>query len=435
MPYQRARGTRDEFPEDLAIVEKLERVARDLFRRFGAREIRTPLFEETKLFVRGLGEGSDVVSKEMFTVAREESSYTFRPEGTAGVVRAYVEKGLPKSRPFQKLFYIGPMFRFERPQAGRLRQFDQIGLEVLGSLDPLLDAEAIHLAASFFDEIGLPGVEARVNSMGDTADLEAYRERLRAWAAPAVATRCEDCRVRFERNVLRMLDCKVEACRVANRTAPSMNDVLRPESRAHLEAVVAALKALGRPVVVDAAIVRGFDYYTRTVFELHHPGLGARTAVCGGGRYDHLIAELGGPDLGAVGFAIGVVPTIAALEKLGAAAVPMLPELDAFVVVLEGVDRARGFALVDSLRRAGLAADLDHPEGSDGKLRSLKAQLRAADRSRAAAALLLGPDEVAAGTVTCKAMAAGGGESAIPLDDPARLAAQVRSLRDAAAGG
>src|SRR5262245_41690014 len=201
MAYQRARGTKDEFPEDLVLVDRLERTARELFRRFGVREIRTPLFEETRLFERGLGEGSDVVSKEMFTVQREESSYTFRPEGTAGVVRAYLEKGLHKTRPLQKLFYIGPMFRFERPQAGRQRQFSQIGLESLGSLDPLLDAEAIHLAASFFDEIGLGGVEARVNSMGDRADMDAYKAALRAWAKPQIEAgiRCEDCVVRFEK--------------------------------------------------------------------------------------------------------------------------------------------------------------------------------------------------------------------------------------------
>lgn len=427
MAYQRARGTKDEFPEDLVPVERLERAARELFRRFGVREIRTPLLEETRLFERGLGEGSDVVSKEMFTVQREDSSYTFRPEGTAGVVRAYLEKGLHKTRPLQKLFYIGPMFRFERPQAGRMRQFTQIGLETLGSLDPLLDAEAIHLAASFFDEIGLSGVEARVSSMGDRPDIDAFRAALRAWAKPQIdaGARCEDCLVRYEKNALRLLDCKVERCRELNRSAPKILDALTPDSRAHLDAVVAALKTLRRPVSIDPSIVRGFDYYTRTVFELHHPDLGARSAVCGGGRYDHLIEELGGPDLGAVGFAIGVAPTLVALEKLGKAApAAPPPDVEAFVAALEGVDRLRALELVDGLRRAGIAADLDHAERADAAPRSLKAQLRAADRAGAAHVVIVGPDEIAKGAASLKPMR-GGADREVPLD-PAAIAAAIR---------
>jgi len=426
MPYQRARGTADEFPEDLVVVERLERLARELFRRFGAREVRTPLLEETRLFERGLGEGSDVVSKEMFTVEREGSSYTFRPEGTAGVVRAYLEKGLHKTRPVQKLFYVGPMFRFERPQAGRMRQFSQIGLELLGSLDPIFDAEAIHLAGRFFEEAGLPGVEARVNSMGDREDLDAFREKVRDWAAPTLAQRgCEDCKARFARNVLRILDCKNERCREINKTAPKMLDVLTPASRAHLDSVVAALKSVGREVTIDPSIVRGFDYYTRTVFELHHPKLGARSAVCGGGRYDHLIEELGGPDLGAVGFAIGIVPTIVALDQLGVAREAPARELDAFVIALEGVDRLLAFRLVDALRKAGLAADLDHPEGADAKPRSMKAQLRAADRTRASVAVIVGPDEVKRGALNVKHMS-GGRESIVAIEPLDQAAAQIR---------
>ncbi|MBL8696132.1 MAG: histidine--tRNA ligase [Planctomycetes bacterium] len=427
MAYQRARGTRDEFPDDLILIDRLERVARDLFRRYGAREIRTPFFEETRLFVRGLGEGSDVVSKEMFTVEREESSYTFRPEGTAGVVRAYVEKALHKTRPLQKLYYIGPMFRYEKPQGGRQRQFTQIGLEVLGSLDPLLDAEAIHLAASFFDEIGLSGVEARVNSMGDREDLEAFRGMLRAWAQPQLSARCEDCRMRFEKNVLRMLDCKVEQCRVLNASAPDILDALTPASRAHLDTVVSALRAVGRPVRVDPGIVRGFDYYTRTVFELHHPDLGARSAVCGGGRYDHLISELGGSDLGAVGFAIGLVPTIVALEKLGKAQIEIPRELDAFVCVLEGVPRQHGFVIVDALRNAGLAADLDHPEGAEGNARSLKAQMKSADRARARWAVMLGPDEQAASVVSVRNLESRT-EAKVPQQPLATLHERIRGV-------
>ncbi|MCI0586893.1 MAG: histidine--tRNA ligase [Planctomycetes bacterium] len=413
------RGTRDLLPAEVLEHERLERAARDLLRTAGYREIRAPLFEETALFVRSIGESTDVVEKEMFTVEREGASYTFRPEGTAGVVRAYLEANLPKERPLQKFFYVGPMFRYEKPQKGRERQFDQIGIEALGSLDPLLDAEAIHLAASFFERVGLPGVEVRINSMGDGADRDAYRGRLREYFGARLGDLCETCRARFERNVFRLLDCKNERCRSIAAGAPSTLDSLSTENRRHFEAVRRGLEAVGRKAAVDPQVVRGLDYYTRTVFEVHLPSLGARSALCGGGRYDHLIEELGGPPLGAVGFAIGVTPTLLAIREQGLAPPPAPGEVDLFVAIAGEETREAAFALADRVRRSGVSADLDHEE------KSLKGQLRLANRLGARFLLVLGPEEIGRGRGRLKDLSKGE-ETEVDLGDGAGIASRIR---------
>jgi len=420
MSLRAPRGTRDLLPEDLPRVDRIEGTARTLFPLYGYGEIRPPLFEETALFVRSIGEATDVVEKEMFTIARDDASYTFRPEGTAGVVRAYLERQLHKDRPMRKFFYVGPMFRYERPQKGRERQFDQIGIEALGSLDPLLDAEAIHLAALFFERLGLEGVEVRVNSMGDGADRDAYRERLRAFVTPRLERYCATCRARAERNVFRVLDCKDGPCRALNAEAPRILGSLSVENRGHFDAVQAALEVVGRRVTVDPGIVRGFDYYTRTVFELHLPSLGARSAVCGGGRYDHLVETLGGPPLGAVGFAIGVTPTLLALEERSAA--PPGPEVEVFVACVDEASRTAAFRLVDRLRSLGVACDLDHES------RSVKGQMRGANRLGALAVVVLGPEEVARGSARLKLLETGA-EEEVRLSDPSGAAALVRAAR------
>jgi len=397
------RGTVDLMPDDVLRWRALERVAHDLFARYGYQELRTPLIEHTRLFVRSIGEVTDIVEKEMYTFGEGDDSVSLRPEGTASAVRAYLEHGCHQQARFQKWYYVGPMFRRERPQAGRQRQFHQIGVEVLGSTDPLLDVEVMTLTCRFFDAIGLAGYDLAVNTIGDPADRDRYREVLRTKLTPVRAALCENCRRRFERNVFRILDCKEQQCRDLCADLPPIDDCLSDASRAHWQAVTAALDASGLPHRVDPRLVRGFDYYTQTVFEVRHGALGARDAICGGGRYDNLIADLGGPALGALGFGIGTEATLLAAEKTGAALVAAQPppRLDAFVVSITPDLRGRAYILVDQLRQAGVAADMDHEE------RSPRKQFRAANAIGARVVVVLGPDEAADEAVTVKNMATG----------------------------
>ncbi len=388
-PYRAPRGTEDLLPEKVRIYQQLEDKARGLFQVHGYREIRTPFFEETRLFVRSIGEVTDIVEKEMFTVSRGgESSYSFRPEGTASVVRAYLEHNFHKTRPFQKFFYIGPMFRYEKPQKGRQRQFWQIGAEALGSSDPRLDAEMILLVLDYFARLGLQGLEARINSIGDKADRDRFREVLKEWFRPKLEDLCPLCRERYNRNVFRILDCKVESCKELRRGVPEFLDHLSPASLAHFDAVRRTLDLLEVPYAVDPSIVRGFDYYTHTVFEIPYEKLGARSALCGGGRYDDLIAELGGPQLGAVGFSIGVTPVLIALEMEGILEdIPSGERPDAFLVPIGKEQEDEGFRLAVTLRRAGFTVLFDH----QGK--GLRARLKLAARENCRAAILLGEEE------------------------------------------
>lgn len=407
-------------PQDLRAWERMERTARDLARRFGAREIRTPVIESTDLFVRSVGEVSDIVEKEMFTVAKGSSSYTLRPEGTAGVARAYLQAGLAKTQPIQKLFLLGPMFRYERPQKGRERQFTQFDFECLGSHDPRFDAEAVHLAASFFEELGVRSLEVRMNSMGDGEDRERWRAALRDYLAPKVAEHCELCQKRFERNVARVLDCKNPRCQELHADPPRILDHLSDENRAHFDAVARHLSAVGREVRIDPSIVRGLDYYTHTVFELSSPELGR--ALCGGGRYDHLLRDLGGPDLGAVGFAIGLEPTLVVLEELGLLPAGPPPPHDVYVVTTDPELTVEVFGLADELRRAGLSVVY----AVDG--RSFRSQMKQAGGGDARLAAILGPDELEAGTVGLKDLA-GGQQVAVPR---AEVGARARALLESA---
>ena len=421
------RGTVDLLPGEVHRWRAVEAVARELFARYGYQEVRTPLIEHTALFVRSIGEVTDVVEKEMFTVSRGgEDSYSFRPEGTASVVRAYLEHNLHKTRPFQKFFYIGPMFRYEKPQKGRQRQFWQIGAEALGSSDPRLDAEMILMVLDFFGRLGLEGLEARINSIGDKADRNRFREVLRDWFRPKLEALCPLCRERYNRNVFRILDCKVESCRQLRQGVPEFLAHLSPESLAHFEAVKKTLDLLEVPYRVDPSIVRGFDYYTHTVFEIPYEKLGARSALCGGGRYDDLIAELGGPSLGSVGFSIGVTPTIIALEMEGlleGAAPEERP--DAFMVPIGEEHEDESFRLAVNLRRAGFTVLFDH----QGK--GLRARLKAAAKEKCRAALLLGEEERNRGVVKVRDL-----DRREEKDVPAgpELEAHLLSLREAAAG-
>jgi len=429
--FPRPRGTRDLFPEDLVLIRHLERTARRAAEAAGCQEIRPPLFEDTRLFSRSLGESSDVVEKEMFTVPRrsgpeagaeEASGYTFRPEGTAGAARAYVEGGFAQRDPLQKWFYVGPMFRYERPQKGRERQFTQFGAEIFGAAGPLADAEVVELALRFFELLGFgAALEARVNTMGDPADRDRWRAALKEFFLPRLAERCPDCRGRFERNVFRLLDCKVERCRELNRGAPDLFAVMGAEARAHHDGFVAALRALGRAVKEDRGIVRGLDYYTRTVFEIHYPPLGARSALCGGGRYDGLVQEVGGPPTPAVGFAVGFTPTELALAELGLPPAADLQDLRAalapqvWCVAISDEDRAAVLQVAQSLRAAGLRA------ACDLRGKSAKAQFKEAGKSGARFAVTIGADERATGAALLKDLSDGAEERVAQAGLAARL--------------
>jgi len=399
--FRAPRGVRDVLPEEIPAWRFLEDTARALARLRGYREIRPALLEEVELFTRSVGEVTDIVQKEMFTLQKGESALALRPEGTAGIVRAYLEAGYASSAPLQRLFHVGPMFRYERPQKGRERMFTQFDVEVLGSLDPRLDAEVIQLAASFFEALGITGLEVRVNSMGDGDDRERWREAVRAFLAPTMDEHCEDCRRRFERNVLRVLDCKNPRCKELNQGAPGILAFLSDENRAHFEQAQALLVSSGRRVVVDPSIVRGLDYYTRTVFEIHAPALGARSALCGGGRYDHLVAELGGPELGAVGFAVGFTPTLIVLRELGLLEAVSDEPTRVFVVAAGDGLESEVFRLAEELRAGSIAAVYDVER------RSLKAQMKLAGKGGHRFAVLLGGDELARGTVQLKDLANG----------------------------
>ena len=403
------RGMPDGLPADMPLIRRVEETAHRVFALYGYEEIRTPLFEETRLFVRGIGETTDIVEKEMYTFGEGDESITLRPEATAPVVRAVIEHDLLKQRGFWKLYYVGPMFRKERPQAGRLRQFMQIGCEALGSLEPSVDAESILLAARYFKEVGLEGVRLKINSMGCPACRSDYRDALKAMLAPRRSELCEECRARFERNVFRILDCKQQGCKEIARGAPPMRDYLDDACREHFDAVLAMLSDAGREFTVDDHLVRGFDYYTRTVFELAHASLGARDAVCGGGRYDNLVAELGGPDAGCVGFAVGVVPTILALKKTVEEKPLTSRPVTVYIAAVNDDVRQDCFRIAEQLRKAGISADLDCER------RSLKAQMRSANRLGVRYTLIVGPDELAQGALKLKDMASGA-EEKLPLD-------------------
>ncbi len=425
--FRAPRGTRDLSPEDLVLIQHLERTARRLALSSGFAEIRPPLFEETRLFTRSLGETSDVVSKEMFTVPRrgdaDGESFTFRPEGTASVARAYVNGGYAASAPLQKWYYLGPMFRYERPQKGRERQFTQFGIEAFGAASPLLDAEVVDLAMRFFEALGFGSeLEVRVNTMGDPADRERWREALQDFFRPQLSDRCSDCQSRFDRNVFRLLDCKVAACVELNREAPMLATVLGAEAAAHHQEFLAAMGALHRTPVADPNIVRGLDYYTRTVFEIHYPPLGARSALCGGGRYDGLVAEFGGAATPGVGFAVGFTATELALQELGLPPEQDLSDLRAqltpnvFVVAVSDAERLPALSLAARLRAEGVA-----PVVLDYRGKSMKSQLKEASKSGAVYTVLLGEQEQNAGTAVLRDMAAGQ-EQTVPQ---AELAARI----------
>ena len=397
------RGTQDILPGTVELWQYVESKARDLCRRFNYQEIRTPLFEHTELFQRGVGETTDIVEKEMYSVSnpRSNDELTLRPEGTAGAVRSYVENKMYGS-PNQptKLYYLGPMFRHERPQAGRYRQFVQFGVEAIGSSDPAIDAEVIGLAIRLYQELGLTGLSVELNSVGTWEDRARHREVLLGFLNGVRSQLCEDCQSRIDRNPLRVLDCKNETCKRLTQDAPSILEYLSEESAAHFAAVQSYLDALEIPYQVNPRLVRGLDYYTLTAFEIKMAEIGAVETLCGGGRYNGLVAELGGEDMPGIGFALSIERLLLALEKKGIQ-LPTGGGIDCYVVVQTPEAKRAAFLLVDRLRQAGISAELDYLD------RKMKAQLKQADRLSARFTAILGEAELANGTVVLKEMQTG----------------------------
>jgi len=401
MKYKTVRGTRDILPQESAEWQKIESVSRGVFSLFGYKEIRTPIIEETALFVKSVGEETDIVKKEMFSfVDRGERDITLRPEGTAPIVRAYLENNLDKTEPFQKLFYMGPMFRAERPQAGRLRQFHQIGLEAIGSKDPALDAEVINVLVKLLDSNGIKDYQLKLNNLGCREDRKKLSKLLKAAFSENTASSrlCGDCKRRAKTNPLRLLDCKEENCRLVIREHFKKTDFLCGDCKAHFEKVLEFLGFLSIPYAIDPYIVRGLDYYTRTVFEVNHKALGSQNAIGAGGRYDDLISDMGGPETGAAGFALGLDRLIMALEKDAADPGPKAG-VDIFVAAIGDAGYKKAFALSNGLRDAGISSDIDY------KRKSLKSQMRTADKLSARFVLIIGDDEVAKGEAVFRNMA------------------------------
>lgn len=388
-------------PDVARAWEHLQRVAQELFTRYGYEPVYTPLFEHTEVFSRGIGEATDIVSKEMYTFEDKGGrSITLRPEGTASVVRSALEHNLTANGAQAKLYYAGPMFRYERPQKGRMRQFWQIGIEVLGAAEPTADAEVIAVLWGYFEALGLPRESMRLllNSMGDDACRPAYRDGIAAFIRAHSADLCDECDRRAATNPLRAFDCKNPACREVMAGAPLLRDELCEACASHYAAVKTHLDALGIPYVEDSSLVRGLDYYTRTVFEIQvEAGLGSQNAIGGGGRYDRLMEAYGGPATPGLGFALGFERTLLALEAAGVG-IPAPPRAEVYVARVDDTVTAEVFGLAQRLREAGIAAELDH------QARSLKSQFKQADRLGARFVVIVGPDELAAGEVTLRDM-------------------------------
>lgn len=395
------KGTKDVLPQDAYKWHYIEDAARKTAELFNMKEIRTPVFEHTELFLRGVGDTTDIVNKEMYTFKdKGDRSITLKPEGTAGAARSFIENGMAAGLLPVKMYYITPAFRYERPQAGRLREFHQFGIEMYGSASPDADAEVIFAASSFLSRLGIKGVKLNINSIGCKTCRASYNAALREYLRPHLDQMCSTCRERFDKNPLRILDCKEEGCKKITRGAPRITDYLCDECSAHFKKVQQLLTAGGLEFNIDPDIVRGLDYYTKTVFEFVSDSIGAQGTVCGGGRYDGLIEELGGNPTPAVGFAAGIERLILLMENTG---VPF-PEERGVQVYIAGMDdesRIQAFKIVCALRAAGISAECDHM----GK--SVKAQFKYADKIGAQYVIALGGNELASGVCNAKYMADG----------------------------
>lgn len=404
------RGTYDILPGESRRWQYIEDTVRRIFQSYGYEEIRTPVFEHTDLFVRGIGETTDIVQKEMYTFQDVGGrSLTLRPEGTASVVRAYLERKLYAQPQPVKVFYMFPMFRYERPQAGRYRQFYQYGAEAIGTDDPIADVEMMAMPVELYRRLGLKSFQVQINSIGCPQCRPVYRQVLVDWLKVREDRLCSTCRDRLIRNPLRVLDCKVESCQEATQGAPASVDHLCDGCKEHFSKVQAYLQVLGIPFEVTPRLVRGLDYYTKTVFEIESTNVGAQSAICGGGRYDGLVDEIGGRDIPAVGFAAGMERLLMALEAEGIQ-LPVSLDYDVFVAPLGESARAKAVELAFKLRNLGFRVDMDYGG------RSLKAQMKTADRDNVKLTVILGEEELKRDVAAVRQMGTGEQEE-VPLAD------------------
>lgn len=398
MNIKAPRGTEDWLPGRSERLRRLLDIIVHRAQLYGYDEVITPIFEHTELFTRSVGEATDIVQKEMYTFNDKKGrSITLRPEGTASVVRAFLEHQVQAQSQPTKWYYHGPMFRYDKPQAGRLRQFHQFGVEVLGSEAPEVDAEVICLLIDILRDLGLTNYEMHLNSVGCPECRVEYRKALINYIEPFRQQLCADCQRRVDINPLRVLDCKAVGCQDLMSDYPPIYDYLCPHCNQHFSQVQALLETVGVKYELDPGLVRGLDYYTQTAFEIHIKGIGAQSAVGGGGRYNGLVSELGGSPMPGIGFAMGLERLLIALELSGVA-MALAPQLDAFICVLDAHNARQGFTLLKELRDAGFRCDQDYNQ------RGLKAQMRLADKKGARLVIILGEDEIREGTCTIRDM-------------------------------
>ena len=392
------KGTKDVLPNESYKWQYVERAARETARVFGASEIRTPTFEHTEVFLRGVGETTDIVNKEMYTFNDKGGrSITLKPEGTAGVARAFVENGMHSTALPAKLYYITQCFRYERPQAGRLREFHQFGVEFLGATDANVDAETILLAKTFLDKVGISNVTLYLNSIGCKECRKKYEQALTEYLNANIGEMCELCKDRLTKNPLRILDCKNEHCKQITLGAPKILDYICDDCANHFEKVKKLLTLAGVEYKINANIVRGLDYYTRTVFEFVSENIGAQGTVCGGGRYDGLIKQLGGADTPGIGFAVGIERILMLLENIGVE-IPNPNKVEYYVAPMGEKEAEMAFEIVSALRNKGISADFDHMG------RGIKAQFKYADKIGAEKVIVIGSEELESGKVKVKNM-------------------------------
>ena len=398
------RGTHDILPSETYRWHQVEEQIKKICKEFGYKEIRTPMFESTELFERGVGDTTDVVQKEMYTfLDKGGRSITLKPEGTSPIVRSFVENSVYANPQPTKLYYMYPCFRYEKPQAGRLREFHQFGIEVFGSPTPSIDAEVISLAMSLLDRLGVTGIELNINSIGCPVCRKEYNEKLKDYFRPHLGELCETCGERFEKNPLRILDCKCESCKKIAKNAPMLIDHICEECSTHFESLKKYLEIMEIPYNVDATIVRGLDYYTKTVFEIISRNEGSEGTICGGGRYDGLVSEIGGPEMPGVGFGMGLERLLLVLESI-----KKLPENDENpdIFIANIGERADVFVqkLIYELRKDGISAERDYLS------RSVKAQMKYANKLFANFAAVIGDDDIENNRINVKNMATGESE-------------------------
>jgi histidyl-tRNA synthetase len=396
--FKKVPGTKDILPQETPQWRKIEEISRSVFSLYNYQEIRPPVIEEASLFNRSLGESAEIVQKQMFLIKNKDDVYVLRPEGTASIVRAYIENSLDKTAGFAKLYYIGPMFRLERPQKGRLRQFHHIGCEAIGSQDANLDVEVISLADNLLTSLSIVGYKIKINSLGCKEDKKQLTNQLHKHLKSQSAKLCDDCKERIKKNPLRILDCKNASCQEIVRRLEINDSYLCSNCRAQFTQVLSGLDNLKINYEVIPYLVRGLDYYTGTVFEIAHPDLGSQDALGAGGRYDNLVKELGGPDLGAIGFAFGVERLLLVTRSPGQ---QVTSKNLVYLVMLGEQAKKEGIKILDNLRRNGIACDTDYEN------KSLKGALRRANDLGVSRVLIIGEDELRKGAATLKDMASG----------------------------